>query len=244
LIGLTVVLADGTVAKSGGKVVKNVAGYDLGKLFTGSFGTLGVIAECNFRLHPLPPALRVVTAVIDDPATAARRVYATGAVPAALEWDGAVMTAVFESVESAATTQAADVATVLGGEVGDAIPATFGVRPWSVGGVGLKLTHRIGATREVLAAVKEALPGARTRVQVGSGVTWIGVDDFDWGSLASLRAAVGRHDGGVVVIEAPTAAKRGIDVWGPARGIEVMRRIKDQFDPDHRMSPGRFVGGI
>ncbi len=54
LIGVTVVLADGTVAKAGGKVVKNVAGYDLGKLFTGSYGTLGVIAEATFRLHPIP----------------------------------------------------------------------------------------------------------------------------------------------------------------------------------------------
>uniref|UniRef100_UPI0013B383CE FAD-binding oxidoreductase n=1 Tax=Nonomuraea lactucae TaxID=2249762 RepID=UPI0013B383CE len=53
LIGVTIVLPDGTVARSGGKVVKNVAGYDLGKLFTGSYGTLGVIAEATFRLHPL-----------------------------------------------------------------------------------------------------------------------------------------------------------------------------------------------
>ncbi|MGW4638709.1 FAD-binding oxidoreductase [Sphaerisporangium sp. NPDC004334] len=56
LIGITVVLADGTVAHSGGKVVKNVAGYDLGKLFTGSLGTLGVITEATVRLHPLPAA--------------------------------------------------------------------------------------------------------------------------------------------------------------------------------------------
>ncbi len=53
IIGMTVVLADGTIAKTGGKVVKNVAGYDLHKLMTGSFGTLGVIAEVNFRLHPV-----------------------------------------------------------------------------------------------------------------------------------------------------------------------------------------------
>ncbi|MGB8202190.1 MAG: FAD-binding oxidoreductase, partial [Pseudonocardiaceae bacterium] len=61
LIGITVVLADGTVTRSGGTVVKNVAGYDLGKLYTGSLGTLGVITEAVFRLHPLPEASRWIT---------------------------------------------------------------------------------------------------------------------------------------------------------------------------------------
>lgn len=56
VVGMRVALADGTVAKSGGKVIKNVAGYDLAKLFTGSFGTLGAILEVSVRLHPLPPA--------------------------------------------------------------------------------------------------------------------------------------------------------------------------------------------
>ena len=55
LIGATIVRADGVIAHAGGKVVKNVAGYDLGKLLTGSYGTLGVITEVAFRLHPLPP---------------------------------------------------------------------------------------------------------------------------------------------------------------------------------------------
>jgi glycolate oxidase FAD binding subunit len=244
LIGITIVLADGTIAHSGGKVVKNVAGYDLGKLFTGSFGTLGVIAQCTFRLHPMAPVRRVVTACPDDPADSARRVFATGAVPSALEWDGAMLTAVFESVESAATEQATDVATAIAGDISDVVPAGFGERPWQDGDIGLKVTHRLGAIREVLGVVASRLPGSRVRAHVGSGVIWVGTDDGPLGDLEPLREAVAPYDGGVVVVAAPAEVKRHVDVWGPARGIEVMRRIKDQFDPDGRMAPGSFVGGI
>jgi glycolate oxidase FAD binding subunit len=70
LIGITVVLSDGTVAHGGGKVVKNVAGYDIGKLFTGSLGTLGLIAEVTFRLHPSPDALAGVALEVTDPGVA------------------------------------------------------------------------------------------------------------------------------------------------------------------------------
>jgi glycolate oxidase FAD binding subunit len=70
LIGITVVLSDGTVAHAGGKVVKNVAGYDLGKLFAGSFGTLGLIAEVTFRLHPVPDAMAGATLQVADPEAA------------------------------------------------------------------------------------------------------------------------------------------------------------------------------
>ncbi len=108
LIGVTVVLADGTVAHSGGKVVKNVAGYDLGKLFCGSFGTLGVVASCTFRLHPTPAACRVLSVETDDPAAAAAELRRTGVVPAAVEWDGARLHVVIESSQAAADAQAAD----------------------------------------------------------------------------------------------------------------------------------------
>ncbi|MFD3685828.1 FAD-binding oxidoreductase [Nocardiopsis sp. NPDC058631] len=88
VIGMTVVRADGVVARSGGRVVKNVAGYDLAKLHTGGLGTLGVIASVAFRLHPLPPALRLVSASTASREHAERIVAAlraTTVVPAAVE---------------------------------------------------------------------------------------------------------------------------------------------------------------
>src|SRR5439155_9755015 len=87
LIGITVVRADGVVAKAGGKVVKNVAGYDLGKLFTGSYGTLGLITECAFRLHPRPRASAYVRA--QAPPSAAAQVRQARVAPAAIEVDSA-----------------------------------------------------------------------------------------------------------------------------------------------------------
>jgi glycolate oxidase FAD binding subunit len=240
LIGITVVLADGTVAHSGGKVVKNVAGYDLGKLFTGSFGSLGVIAECTFRLHPWQPARRVVTARHDDPAAAARRVFATGAVPTALEWDGSAVTALVESVESAADAQGRQIAAAIGGEITHALPTGFGERPATA--VLLKVTHRLGALSEVLAAIAAVLPSAPLRAHLGSGVIWVSAEDLD--RLDPLRASVAAFGGKVVVVRAPVAVAAGVDVWGPVSGLDVMRRIKERFDPDGRMSPGRFVGGL
>jgi len=241
LIGITVVLADGTVAKSGGKVVKNVAGYDLGKLFTGSFGTLGVIAECTFRLHSRQPALRAVAVATDDPAGCYAALRATGAEPSAAEWNGTTLTTVFESIESAAGEQAELAAAAVGGEIASSLPAGFGARPWDSSSVGVKITHRLGGLSAALRAIDELMPRARVRAHIGSGVVLLGVDAADLASLDSLRSSISALDGQVVVAAGPDDVKRGVDVWGPVRGLEVMRRIKEQFDPGGRMCPGRFV---
>ena len=73
LLGVTVVLGDGLVASSGGKVVKNVAGYDLGKLLCGSRGTLGVICRASLRLHPLPDASATLVAPVSGDGEAKRQ---------------------------------------------------------------------------------------------------------------------------------------------------------------------------
>ena len=93
VVGMTVVLSDGTIAKSGGKVIKNVAGYDLAKLFTGSYGTLGLIASVAVRLHPAPARTATLTGSSDDPERLARAAIALAGLPLEAEcldagWEG------------------------------------------------------------------------------------------------------------------------------------------------------------
>jgi glycolate oxidase FAD binding subunit len=122
IIGITVVLPDGTIAKAGGKVVKNVAGYDLSKLFTGSLGTLGVIATCNFRLHPKPEAARTIAVELSDTLLVGRAAQAiTGAqlVPSAVElhWseDAKLLTVLIEGIQPGVEAQAETVSYLLKG---------------------------------------------------------------------------------------------------------------------------------
>ena len=129
LIGITFVRADGVVARAGGKVVKNVAGYDFGKLLTGSYGTLGVITEVALRLHPLPRARQAVsvrTAGGAAAADAALRVVRSQVVPSAVEIDQpadgtATVTVLVEGVEAGVARRAEAVQELLGpdGVAGD-----------------------------------------------------------------------------------------------------------------------------
>jgi glycolate oxidase FAD binding subunit len=129
--------------------------------------------------------------------------------------------------------------------VGSELPANFGQRPWRDADVGLKLTHRLGALHDVLAVVAERLPGARVRAHAGSGVVWVAADPtVAADAIRGLRSDVERYDGQLVVVIGPADLKRDADAWGPVRGLALMHRIKDQFDPDHRLAPGTFVGGI
>ena len=123
VLGVTLVRADGVVAKAGGKVVKNVAGYDVAKLIAGSYGTLGLVTQAAFRLHPIPPAAAYVSARLPDTAAAyeaAQRVLHAQFVPTAVELDrpepgGPVELAVLvEGTEAGVAARTAQAAEVLG----------------------------------------------------------------------------------------------------------------------------------
>jgi glycolate oxidase FAD binding subunit len=270
LIGITVVLADGAVARAGGKVVKNVAGYDLGKLFSGSLGTLGIIVETTLRLHPRPPDRRLVLVEIVSPEAAGAAVQEllhSSLVPSAVElcWSTAnagCMAVLFEGVSRGVSAQA-DTAlsqlrahgptSILEGERIDAAWAEHTALPYGPGDLGLK----IGATpsdlprviRAVFGLSRERSLSARIAGRAGVGVLHVGLSgggaEAQGDVVVALRQELVSRGATVVVLQAAPELKRRVDAWGPAgNALELMRRVKQQFDPDGMLSPGRFVGGI
>ncbi len=257
LIGITVVRADGVVAKAGGRVVKNVAGYDVGKLMIGSFGTLAVITSAIFRLHPVPEAHRWVGAPVTDAEEAHRLAHAvihSQAVPGAVEVDLAAdgrgtVTVLLGGRAEAVEQRAGTVRDLLGAgaTVAEEAPEGWASYPWRDGETALKLTCALSGLRGVLAAASAA--GAAVRGSAGTGVLYAALPadvpvDRVAEAVRRLRATCTEAGGSLVVVDAPAAVKQAVDVWGPVPALDLMRRVKDQFDPDHRLSPGRFAGGI
>ena len=310
LIGITVVRADGTVARSGGKVVKNVAGYDLGKLFAGSFGTLGLIVEAVFRLHPRPACASYVTVECDGPDEAYYAVAAAAGselAPSAIELDRPardqpVRVAVLLEGDPDGTAERAGLMGALlgkgaatqpaaplwwgwpangrsgGGQYGGGLPGderpmagqTDGAADAGRTGTLIRIGFWAGGLPQILRAVDAAALAAGLDPAVGgsaaAGVIYAAVGpDADPAAVAAfvsgLRDALARGDGDVrpasapvadgppmrasaVVIHAPRRATDLMDLWGPVPSLSLMRAVKDQFDPGHRMAPGRFAGGI
>jgi glycolate oxidase FAD binding subunit len=268
IIGITVVLADGTVARAGGKVVKNVAGYDLSKLFTGSLGTLGFIAECNFRLHPKPEAAGAVAVELPDTQAAgeaSQAIMHTQLVPSTVElnWDGGtkLLTVLIEGIPPSVEAQTQTATHVLQsfGEVrtlsDEEANSSGPLQPPGAGGDEVAI--KISAPPADLTGVLDSTLGACSRGGVtpritghaGIGVTYValsGADDEARAQIVEeLREIWVRRGGSVVVREASPEFKKRIEVWGPLGSrLELSRRVKEKFDPRGILNPGRFVGGI
>jgi len=294
LLGMRVVLPSGERVHCGGRVIKNVSGLDMNKLFIRSMGTLGIVTEVTFKLLPLPSQRASVIGLFPDLAAAwavVRQVQASFLLPEAMELlnpeavdllaptlglpaaPGTCAIAVAlagspETVERQAREFTAKFeaggGTALSLPNGQAGPAWNTIRNLLDGAQGVsparilcKITVPIARTCDLIAAANRAGQAGSLRATVvahaGSGVIWArfipGMEGAPGGPVAKaleeLRKEAEAAGGSLVLHDAPPPLKRQVDAWGaPGDGVDMMRRLKTEFDPRGLCNPGRFVGGI
>jgi glycolate oxidase FAD binding subunit len=274
LLGLSFVRADGEIAKAGGRVVKNVAGYDLMKLMTGSYGTLGILTQLTFRLYPRVPASQtvVLTGEAEAIAQATQTLLNSALTPVACDLlSRSLVTALnlgsglglavrfqsgLASVKEQATRvlEVGQVCNLIGQLYTDAdetnlwakIASPFEVSPHTEA-ITCKIGVRPTAAIATLTQIETRSPMAQAVIHAGSGLGKVQMSSAEItpASLMKLRIWCQAQSGFLSVLTAPVGFKEQIDVWGDVgTALDLMRRIKQQFDPDALLSPQRFVGGI
>ena len=271
VIGMKVVLTTGEQIKAGGKVVKNVAGYDVCKLFVGSLGTLGIITEVTFRVAPIPHdsatfmacgPLPLVSQLLPELGRSVCQPAAVVLVNSAAhkglveEWalairtDGLKESNARQLQEFGAMVEPKGLRTVL---LRDRSHDAF----WNdVRDFPLQADHLVyrvnvpgAAAGQVVKAVHEwkaddCLPAIASDTL--AGVVWVALPvEQAKAATSKLTALAQEYSGHAVLFAGPPKAKETIDVWGPAPpSLPIMKQIKRQFDPQGILNPGRFLAGI
>ena len=303
LIGIGVMSAQGVSTKAGGKVVKNVTGYDLNKLYTGSLGTLGVIVEASFKLLPNNPHSGMLLASFPSLAasiSAGRKLLQSPAAPMGChsvtsgvsrrlqdsvqaasqdlglgEEETALSFAFYAGRAQATKRRMDEAAALLLAEGANAVQriddsAAVGMLQWFTDAPAEISPSSV----LVIKASVQSKSAARTSAECGeilvSGEKPDLMTDLGFGSIRlfwprsaeettgkadteqpildavqQTRQIASRYGGTAVVEHCPLPVKRQIDVWGDAPdSMAVMQGIKDRFDPNGILNPGRFLGGI
>jgi glycolate oxidase FAD binding subunit len=264
LLGVTFVRADGQIARAGGRVVKNVAGYDLMKLFTGSYGTLSIITEATFRLYPMQSAsgTAMLTGNKEAISQAADTIRGSALTPTQADVLSAQIVSTmglgkglglivrFESIPESVKEQLNQVL-----QVGEKLGLT-GVQysdteeqnlwlllpeqihlPES----GSEITCKIGVLPNAAVEVLDRADNGLINISSGLGILRF----EDETKVLEMRNLCEQNSGFLTILSAPVEVKQKLDVWGySGNGLELMRAIKKQFDAENILSPGRFVGGI
>jgi len=271
VLGMRVVLLDGRVIKCGGKTVKNVAGYDMNKLFIGSLGTVGVIVEATFRLVPLPECCGTVLLSFDelsDAATFLDKLLHSKLIPASAELmdapaqkilaadfdipDASWLVAVrFMGFREEVERQISDVGQMW--SKAEVVPTEQQNRLWQrvnnlAFGEEAAVMVKISVPISLVPRTMKLLDGAALRIShAGSGIVYAAFNQEE--NLAArinhLRWRVNEMSGFLTVEKAPRSLKMVVDVWDSAgKSIGIMRKIRDAFDPRRILNRSRFLGGL
>jgi glycolate oxidase FAD binding subunit len=263
LLGISFIRADGKIAKAGGRVVKNVAGYDMMKLFTGAYGTLGILTEVTFRVYPLPVASGtiILTGEVDKLAEVVKILLASTLTPIAVD---AISTPFsqqldisntpsllvkFATVPESIAQQSQQLLTIskgLGLKGGmwqgeQEFQLWQGVQTgvWGAESIGCKFGVRPTAAVETIASL-DRLTDCTDRgvVHVASGIGACTLGDRN--HITPLRHQCESSGGFLSVLQAPIEVKQQIDVWGyQGNAVSLMQKIKTQFDPTGILNPDR-----
>ena len=248
IVGIEIVRPDGTPARGGGKVVKNVAGFDLPKLMVGSLGTLGAIVGATLRVFPIPEATAAVALDVTPRHALYRALIEDRALdPVAVTWSaesGVVLT--FAGIAAAVDAQIARVAAAAeaAGELASVLDADGLVRAHA----REREVRRRGAWRLTVSHAPAAplplmLAESATQLDYPTlGVSVVAGDDEPFTVEAVEHA---RASANVVVHAMPNRVRATLDAWGPPPpSFALMRALKAQFDPHGLCNPGRFIGGL
>ena len=268
LLGMSFVRSDGKIAVAGGRVVKNVAGYDLMKLFTGAYGTLGVISQVTFRVYPLPESSGtvVLTGEVNALSQTAQILLSSALTPSAIDLlspqlvaklglgKGTGLIVRFQSIAPSVKQQSArllEVGEKLGlqgtsccendeHQLWQRLPETMwdsGTKSAIICKIGIRPSEAVTALNE--------LPVQDAWIHAGSGLGVLRFENATAQTLLQVRRGCEAKGGFLTVLAAPTDIKQQLDVWGyTGSAIDLMRRIKQQFDPENLLSPHRFISGI
>jgi glycolate oxidase FAD binding subunit len=264
LLGITFIRADGEIAKAGGRVVKNVAGYDLMKLFTGAYGTLGIISQVTFRVYPIPESSGTVilTGKPEAISQAARTLHGSELTPTQADLlsnklltnldlgTGIGLIARFQSISESVQEQSKRLL-LIGEKLGLQGVIYSGnqeIDLWQ------QLPKQIydHLTESTITCKIGVLPTAAVEIlnymevgliHISSGLGLVRLEKEE--QILPLRSLCQANSGFLSVLSAPVEFKKRFDVWGyNGNALAVMRGIKEQFDGNFILSPGRFVGGI
>jgi glycolate oxidase FAD binding subunit len=279
LLGLSFIRADGEIAKAGGRVVKNVAGYDLMKLFTGAYGTLGVITQLTFRLYPWITTSQTIllTGKAQQIAQATQTIRNSGLTPTAMDLLSATVIeqlklgsnigllirwqTIAESIEQQIS-QVKAIAKQL-----DLVTSTYEAEleeklwqncaaitsvPQSPAAVICKIGIAPAATVGLLSQIGDythssASPSGTLRdrntaiIHAASGIGKLQLRG-DYELVAQMRSHCQQNQGFLTILDAPQTLKQQIDIWGySGNALKTMQAIKNQFDPQNILNPGRFI---